>query len=83
MIRGKALLSGPQFSHPQNGALDGHLYPRYLAAIIAPSEEMLVLLFVRFQASMGRQPTLPGEPASELSSEEDLGGSVLVGVRAE
>lgn len=62
--QGKPLLSGPQFSHLQNGALDGHLYPLYLAAIVTP-----VLLFIQFQASHGKAAPFPqGNRPQQLSS---------------
>lgn len=75
--RGKALLSGPQFSHLQNGALDGHLYPLYLAAIVAPPEETPVLLFIQFQASHGKAAPFPQKNQPQQLSSGRISGTVF------
>lgn len=61
---GEALFSGPQFSHLQSGALDGHLYSRQLAAVVVPPEEEPILLSIQSQALHGKAAPSPGEPAS-------------------
>lgn len=47
VTQGKALFSGPQFPHLQNGALDGPSYSLSLARTVGPPKKKPILWLVQ------------------------------------